>query len=104
VTTAALALCASSSYGQTYDVPRELWDRPRTASAILGQASIKASASALLAQPDSRLVIHHAQEQELALHAEELKSWLAALAIDARRVVLRGDLAAGAPLRLEVIP
>jgi hypothetical protein len=96
--------CAGTLGAQTHELPRELWDRPRTASVILAQESLKASVGALLAQPDARLVIHHAEGQERALEAEEIKSWLAALAIDPRRVSLRPDLAAGAAIRLEVIP
>jgi hypothetical protein len=49
-------------------------------------------------------VIHHAPAQEPELQAEELRSWLGALAIDPRRIALRGDLAAGTPIRMEVIP
>jgi len=102
----ALALCAYAvaSAAQTQDVSPEVWDRPRTANAILGQESIKRSVAVLLAQPDARLVIHHAPAQEPELQAEELRSWLGALAIDPRRIALRGDLAAGTPIRMEVIP
>jgi len=102
----ALALCAYAvaSAAQTQDVSPEVWDRPRTANAILGQESIKRSVAVLLAQPDARLVIHHAPAQEPELQAEELRSWLGALAIDTRRIALRGDLAAGTPIRMEVIP
>jgi hypothetical protein len=85
-------------------VTPELWDRPRTATAILGQESIKRTVGILLAQPDARLVIHHAKAQEPELQAEELRSWLGALAIDTRRIALRGDLATGVPIRMEVIP
>jgi hypothetical protein len=48
-------------------------------------------------------VIHHATGQEPLSQAEELKSWLTALAIDSRRILLRSGLPTGAPLRLEVI-
>jgi len=102
----ALAFClyAAAPHAQTQDVAPELWDRPRTANAILGQEGIKRTVSVLLAQPDARLVIHHSPAQETELQAEELRSWLGALAIDTRRIALRGDLAAGATLRMEVIP
>ena len=42
--------------------------------------------------------------QELLLQAEELRSWLGALAIDTRRIVLRSDLAAEDPLKIEIVP
>ena len=103
---AAVLLWAWSSVAvaQVHDVSQELWDRPRTAEAIAAEESVRRPVLALLAQPESRLMVHHAAGQEPLLHAEELRSWLGALAIDTRRIVLRGDLAAGAPLRIEVTP
>ena len=102
----ALVVTISSGalYAQTYDVAPELWDRPRTGNAVLAQESLKRAAAALLEKPDARVVIHHSAAQEPELQAEELKTWLAALAIDSRRVALRADLAAGTPIRIEVIP
>jgi hypothetical protein len=105
--TAAAALLgawACVAAAQVHEVPPELWDRPRTASAIAAEESVRQPVLALIAQPESRLVIHHAAGQEPLLLAEELRSWLGALAIDPRRIVLRSDLAAGAPLGLEVTP
>ena len=102
--TAAFCVYAGASIAHAEDLAPEVWDRPRTANAILAQDSIKRTVAALLARPDARLVIHHARAQEPELQAEELRSWLAALAIDSRRIALRGDLAAGAPIRMEVVP
>ena len=103
----ALAACLSTlpavAAPQSQDVPRELWDRPRTASAVLAEESIRQTVLAVLAKPGSRLVIRHGMGQEPLLHAEELRSWLGSLAVDTRRIVLRADLAAGAPLKLEVM-
>jgi len=89
---------------QSYEVPAELWDRPRTAGAISGDEAVRGAVHAVLAAPESRLVIRHSPGQEPLLQAEELRSWLGSLAIDPRRIVLRSDLTAGAPLRLEVTP
>lgn len=89
---------------QAQDVPPELWDRPRSAADIAAQDTIKRAVLAALAQPEAQLVIRHANAQEPLLQAEELRSWLAALAVDPKRIVLRSDLAAGSPLRIEVIP
>ena len=98
-----LTAAVGSALAQTHDVSLELWDRPRTAAAITTEEGVKRAVSALIAQPEARLVIHHAAGQEPLLHAEELKSWLGALAIDTRRIVLRNDLAAGSPLKIEVV-
>ena len=100
----ALAACCWSTYAQTYDVPPELWDRPRSAEVVRAQESVKRAVTELLANPDAQLVIHHARSQEPELQAEELKSWLAALAIDSRRIALRADLDRGAPIKIEVSP
>jgi hypothetical protein len=99
-----LVTCCWTAYAQTYDVAAELWDRPRTADVVRAQDGIKRAVSDLLASPDAQLVIHHARSQEPELQAEEIRSWLAALAIDSRRIALRADLDRGAPIRIEVTP
>ena len=99
-----LAAYALAAFPQTHEVPAELWDRPRTANAIALEESVKRAVAAVLDKPEAQLVIHHGVGQEPLLQAEELRSWLGALAIDTRRIALRGDLAAGAPIRIEVIP
>ncbi|MGZ5092553.1 MAG: hypothetical protein ACXWIP_15265 [Burkholderiales bacterium] len=97
-------VCAIGAVAQTLDVPGELWDRPRTGRAVLEQPSVKQAVVAALAKPESQMVIHHGPGREPLLQAEELRSWLAALAVDPRRIDLRGDLTANAPLTIEVIP
>lgn len=88
---------------QTFVVPPELWDRPRSGGTILAQPAIRQAVNACLAQPGSRLVVHHAAGQEGLLAAEELRSWLIALAVDGGRISLRGGLKAAEPIRLEVV-
>ena len=95
---------AGRAAGETYEIGPELWDRPRTAATILGNDNVKRAVNALIARADAQLVIHHAPAQEPLVQAEELRAWLAALAVDARRVRLRNDLPTGAPLKLEVAP
>ena len=95
---AAVAVAA-----QTFVVPPELWDRPRSGRTILEQPAIRQAVNACLAQPGSRLVVHHAPGQETLLAAEELRSWLIALAIEPGRVSLRGGLKPSEPMRLEVL-
>src|SRR5262245_28711951 len=69
----------------------------------LAQPAIRQAVNACLAQPGSRLVVHHAAGQEGLLAAEELRSWLTALAVDAGRISLRGGLKLAEPIRLEVV-
>jgi hypothetical protein len=94
---------AVAAAAQTFAVPPELWDRPRSGKAILEQPAIRQAVNACLAQPGARLVVHHAAGQEGLLAAEELRSWLIALAVDAGRISLRGGLASKEPMRLEVV-
>ncbi|HEX2830726.1 MAG TPA: hypothetical protein VHP37_30605 [Burkholderiales bacterium] len=98
------ALSAVGARAQTFDVPPELWDRPRTARAVLDQENVRRAVAAALAKPEARIVIHHGPGQEPLVQAEELRSWLAALAIDSRRTVLRADAAPGASITLEITP
>lgn len=99
----ALFFAAFATAAQTFVVPPELWDRPRSGRAILEQPAIRQAVNACLAQPGSRLIVHHAAGQEPLLAAEELRSWLIALALDAGRVGLRGGLKPSEPMRLEVV-
>lgn len=103
----ATALCAGYAcvtLAQSVEVPPEFWDRPRTGRAVLEQENVKRAIAAALTKPESQIVIHHGSGQETLLQAEELRSWLGALAIDTRRIALRGDSAAGGALRIEILP
>jgi hypothetical protein len=99
-----IGACTLPVLAQSLDVASELWDRPRTGRAVLEEQSVKQAVVMALEKPESQMVIHHSPGQEPQLQAEELRSWLAALAIDPRRIVLRGDLTASAPLKIEVLP
>jgi hypothetical protein len=99
-----VSCCWGGAFAQTGEVPPDFWDRPRTAGALLSNESVKSMVSAALAQPDAQLVIHHGRGQEPQIQAEELRSWLGALAIDTRRIVLRNDLGAGASIKMELVP
>ena len=92
---------ASPRWAKSVEIPRQLWDCPRTGRAVLQQHNVKQAVLAALAKPESQIVIHHGSAQELLLKAEER---LGALAIDTRRVLLRSDLAAENPLKIEVVP
>ena len=99
----ALALMTFAASAQTFAVPAELWDRPRSGGAVMERLALKQAATAWLAQPAARMLIHHGPGQEALLQAEELRSWLIALAVEADSIMLRNDLNASEPLRLEVL-
>ena len=95
-------LAAFAAAAQTFVVPPELWDRPRSAKAVLEQPAVRQAVNAWLAQPGARLVLRHGSGPDSLLAAEELRSWLAALAIEPASITLRNDLRPSEPLQLEV--
>ena len=99
---AALAGTAGGALAQSFVVPPELWDRPRTGRTVLEQPAIREAVKTHLAQQESRLAVHHGPTQESRLLAEELRAWLMALALESARVTLQNDLKLAEPLRLEV--
>ena len=101
--TVALA-CASFAVGaQSFVVAPELWDRPRSGTAVLAQPAVRQAVDRSLALPGSRIVVRHAATQESLLAAEELRSWLVALALEPGRISLSGDLQRSEPLRIEIV-
>lgn len=93
---------AAGADAETFAVPAELWDRPRTGAAVIGTAAVRQAIGALLARPDARMTIRHPPGAEALLQAEELKAWLVAHALESGRIALRGDLAPRAPLQMEI--
>lgn len=86
---------------QAAEVAPELWDRPRSAQAVMAQPAVRQAVAAYQASSAARIVIIHGPRQEAQLQAEELRAWLVALAVDSTRLQLRADPMA-AVLRLEV--
>lgn len=83
------------------DLAPELWDRPRSAQAVMAQPAVQQAVAAYQASGAVRIMIVHGPRQEAQLQAEELRAWLVALAVDGARLQLRADPLA-AVLRLEV--
>jgi hypothetical protein len=96
------AALAAAAAAQTFVVPPELWDRPRSGRTVTEQPAIRQAVNAWLAQPGARLIVHHGTGQDSQRAAEELRSWLAALALEPARISLRNDLQPSEPLRLEI--
>ena len=80
-----------------------LWDRPRSARAVLDLPAVRQVLDQYLARPATRLVIHHGYGQEPLLQAEELRMWLMALAVDGARVSMINDVRANEALKLEIV-
>lgn len=83
------------------DLAPELWDRPRSAQAVMAQPAVRQAVAAYQAGSAARIVIVHGPRQEAQSQAEELRAWLVALAVDGARLQLRSDPSATV-LRLEV--
>src|SRR6185295_9865377 len=83
---AALGAAVFDVAAQAFVVPPELWDRPRSGREVLEQSAVRQAVNACLAQPEARLVIRHGARQDSQLAAEELRSWLAALALEPGRI------------------
>jgi len=101
---AVLCVCAcAAAAAETYAIPPDLWDRPRSARAVLDHPAVQQAVRAYLAQAGRKLVIHHPAGQEPLLYAEELRSWLIALAVNGEDIALRPDRNRGEPFTLEVM-
>ena len=96
-------LAAFAVVAQSFVVPPELWDRPRSSKTVLEQPAVRQAVNAWLAQPGSRLIVRHGPGQESLISAEELRTWLVALAIEPARIELRGDLKPSEPLKIDVV-
>lgn len=83
------------------DLGPELWDRPRSAQAVLAHPQLRAVAQ-LQARPALRLRLVHGTRAEAQARAEELRAWLIALAVEPSRLMLHAD-ATLAGLRLEPV-
>lgn len=100
---AAAFVSAAVQAATSCPVPPELWDRPRSGRALLELDAIKPCIAELVREPSRRLRIHHGTGGEGPLQAEELRSWLAALAVDPNRVDLANDLQRNEGIVLEVV-
>lgn len=89
---------------QGFTVGPALWDRPRSARAVLEEPAVKRAVELYLARPASRLVVHHGNGSEPLAQAEELRAWLMALAVEGARVSLVNDIRPNEPLKIEVLP
>ncbi len=84
------------------DLAPELWDRPRSAQAVMAQPAVRQAVALLQSRSDARLLIVHDPRPESQLQAEELRAWLVALAVEGARLRLRADPAA-TTIRLELV-
>lgn len=96
-------LTASQASARGWDIPPDLWEKPRSGGAVRMLAPLRHCVETYLAEPGARILIHHADSEESLLRAEELRAWLAALAVEATRVELVADLKENQNLNIELI-
>lgn len=84
-------LAVQACHAGAAEVAPELWDRPRSAQAVMAQPAVRQAVLALQSRSDARLWIVHGQRQDAMLQAEELRAWLVALAVEGARLRLRAD-------------
>lgn len=101
---ALLLVLAGPCAGQSFAVPAELWDRPRSGPQVIATAPVREAVARLAARADARLLIRHPRTPEAQLQAEELRAWLTAHAVEPARIELRADLAPRQPILMEVTP
>ncbi len=87
---------------QAAEISPELWDRPRSAQAVMAQQAVQQAVAAYQGSATAQMVIIHGARQEAQLQAEELRAWLVALAVESSRLQLRADPAVKT-VRIEVI-
>ena len=95
-------VAAAAAAADRFTVPPALWDRPRSARAVLEQPAVRQAVEMYLARPGSRLVIHHGNGPDPLAQADEFRAWLMALAIDVTRISLVNDLKSNESLQMEV--
>ena len=98
----ACTALAHSARGESFQVPAELWDRPRTGQLVLAVPAVREALIALEAAPEAKLTVRHPPGTESAAQAEELRAWLVAHAVEPARIVVRADLQPRQALQLDV--
>lgn len=97
------ALVIGAAQAASWDVPPELWEKPRTGAEIRTQTSLRECVTMYIAEPGSQILIHHDRSEESQLRAEELRAWLISLAVEAERTALAEDLKINQNLRVELV-
>ena len=86
-----LGLISMSAAAQAFDVPSELWLKPRSGQAVRDNVQLSKAFEFYFQLAQPRVRLHHHKRDESSAQAEELRGWLIALGIDARRIELVDD-------------
>lgn len=92
----------SPAYAESCVLEDAFWLQPRTGLKVLNEAAITPCSQALLANDQSKMWIIYNDTDESSIAANELRQWLVALALPAKRIILKKATTLTDPLRLEI--
>lgn len=86
-----ITLLAVPGMAQTFAVPGEFWQAPRSGQAVRAEPQLQLAFAAYLQSERARLRLHHQKRDESIAQAEELRGWLIALGVEAERIEMVDD-------------
>lgn len=98
-----LAAFSLAAFGRDCVPSDELWSKPRNAASILADKGIRECVLPMLDQPDARLHMLFAPDEDAQLRAADLRWWLIALGLEPERIALVEAPKATTPLVLELM-
>ena len=84
-------ILAAPSLAQTFTVPGEFWQAPRSGQTVRAEPQLQRAFAAYLKTERTRLRLHHQKRDESIAQAEELRGWLIALGVEAERIEMADD-------------
>ena len=90
------------AYAESCVLDDAFWLQPRTGLRVLNEAAITPCSLALLANNQRKMLIIYNHTDESSIAATELRQWLIALALPAKRIILKKATTLTDPLRLEI--
>lgn len=99
---AILSLAPVAAGAEVYAVPNGFWLDTRSGAGVLAEPAVAQAVRHFLQRPQSKLVLHHARDDESTARAEELRGWLIALGLEAGRVELAESAATDRTIQIEV--
>lgn len=79
------------SLAQTFTVPSEFWQAPRSGPTIRAEPQLQQAFTAYLKSDRAHLRLHHQKRDESIAQVEELRGWLIALGVEADRIEMTDD-------------
>jgi len=98
----AALLIPATALAETLTITSEHWSRPRSAAYVASLPEVRRALEIFERQPEGVVVLHHANTDEAALWAEELRGWLVALGLPSRRILAVTEVRPHDTLRIEV--